>query len=36
MAKKAIEKISDDELFAPYYEKLDTLYYDLVDTLESI
>lgn len=36
MAKKAIEKISDDELFAPYYEKLDSLYYDLVDTLDSL
>ena len=36
LAKKAIEKISDDELFSPYFDKLDSLYYDLVDTLESI
>lgn len=36
LAKKAMEKISDDEIFSPYYDKLDSLYYDLVDTLESI
>ena len=36
LAKKLIEKISDDEVFSSYYEKLDSLYYDLVDILESI
>ena len=36
LAKKAMERISDDEIFSPYYDKLDSLYYDLVDTLESI
>lgn len=36
LAKKFIEKISDDEIFAPYYERIDTLYYDLVDILDSL
>ena len=36
LAKKSIEKISDDQAFSPYYDKLESIYYDLVDVLESI
>jgi len=36
LAKKYLEKISEDPIFSPYLERLDSLYYDLVDILESI
>ena len=36
LAKKAIEKIADDKAFSPYFDKLETLYYDLADVLDSI
>lgn len=36
LAKKAMEKIADDKAFSPYFDKLETIYYDLADVLDSI